>query len=93
MRYRISFLALLAGLTMNAPTPASASEPGEEESPQVMAREGVQRMLQALEKMIETIPLYDLPEMNEDGDIIIRRLPKPERDQRDPESGPQDISA
>lgn len=93
MRYRISFLALLAGLAMNAPSSALATEPFDEESPSELAREGMQRMLQALEKMIETIPHYDLPEINEDGDIIIRRRPKPERGVRDPDSEIEETSA
>ena len=37
MRYRISFLALLAGLTLNAPT-GGATEPTNEDSPSELAR-------------------------------------------------------
>ncbi len=85
MRYRISFIALLAGLTLNAPTGA-ATEPTDEGSPSELAREGMQRMLRALETMIEAIPQYELPEITEDGDIIIRRRPRPERDEPRPDS-------
>ena len=84
MRHRISLIALLAGLTLNAPT-AVATDPNDEESPSELAREGMQRMLRALETMIEAIPQYELPEITEDGDIIIRRRPRPERDAPDPE--------
>ena len=38
-----------------------------------LTREGAERFLEALEFLMMTIPQYDLPEITEDGDIIIRR--------------------
>ena len=49
------------------PAPATPSAPGE------LAREGMAKMLQALEKLIESVPQYQMPEINENGDIILRR--------------------
>jgi hypothetical protein len=38
-----------------------------------LAREGLAKMLQALNKLIESVPQFEMPEMTENGDIIIRR--------------------
>ena len=72
---RHTFLAaVLLALLWGAPSPAGAGDPPEEEpAPGELAREGVERLLQALEVFIEMIPQYELPELNENGDIIIRR--------------------
>ena len=72
---RQAFLAaVLLPLLLAAPFPAVAEEPSEAEpAPGELAREGVERLLQALEVFIEMIPQYELPELNENGDIIIRR--------------------
>ena len=91
MRYRISILALLAGLLLNAP--ASATDPSDEKSPDELAREGMERMLRALEKLIDTIPQYELPEINDEGDIIIRRRPAPSREATEPDPEIEETSA
>lgn len=58
----------------------------EEETPSELARQGMERMLRAIELMIEMIPQYEMPEVLENGDIIIRRkTPAPET-----EEAPQD---
>ena len=38
-----------------------------------MAREGMERILRALNMLMDSIPQYELPEVKENGDIIIRR--------------------
>lgn len=86
---RHTFLAaVLLALLWGAPSPAGAEDPPEEEpAPGELAREGVERLLQALEVFIEMIPQYELPELNENGDIIIRR----KRDRgEDPAAEPDD---
>ena len=86
---RQTFLAaVMLPLLLAVPLPADAEEPsGEpapneqapneqapnEQAPGELAREGVARLLQALEVFIEMIPQYEMPELNENGDIIIRR--------------------
>jgi hypothetical protein len=73
-----SYVALPGG-------PALAAGAGEEE-PGELAREGMERMLRAIELMIEMIPQYELPEVMENGDIIIRRKnPPTEDDEEEPE--------
>ena len=66
--------------------PALAAGAGEEE-PGELAREGMERMLRAIELMIEMIPQYELPEVLENGDIIIRRKNPPanEDEEEEPE--------
>jgi len=61
------------------PVPALADEPSREESPSDLAREGVENLMRALNALIEMIPQYELPELNENGDIIIRRKRDPEK--------------
>ncbi len=41
------------------------------------------RFMRRLEELVDQVPRYAMPEMTEDGDIIIRRLP-PRRDGDDP---------
>jgi hypothetical protein len=76
-------------------TEAQAQDQGQTQSErqraEEMAREGMERILRALNMLMESIPQYELPEVNEKGDIIIRRknpTPKetaPKRDE-EPES-------
>lgn len=66
------------------PAPDTPAAPGE------LAREGLAKLLQALDKLIESVPQYQMPEINENGDIILRRKrpygptpPAPSPDQPD----------
>lgn len=52
--------------------PASAG-PQQEDDPSRLATEGLDKMVQALEALVRSIPQYEKPEINEYGDIIIRR--------------------
>ncbi len=74
-----SFCLALA-LTAGAPGPVLADAPSERERAGEMAKEAIEQLLRALELMIESIPQYELPEVNEDGDIIIRRKRRKERE-------------
>ncbi|MEQ8354396.1 MAG: hypothetical protein RH942_02570 [Kiloniellaceae bacterium] len=53
-------------------------------SPGEMAREGLEQMMRALSLLVESIPQYELPEILENGDIIIRRK-QPDREVEQPE--------
>jgi hypothetical protein len=66
---------LLAGPVLTGPGPAGAQSA--EEDPAELAREGMERMLRALTLLIEMIPIYEMPEVMENGDIIIRRKNPP----------------
>ena len=70
--------ALGLGLFLSPYATAKAEE-APQEGPGEMAREGLEQMMRALRLLVESIPQYELPEVLENGDIIIRRKhPKPE---------------
>lgn len=55
---------------------AAAAEDGK--TAEELARDAAEKLMRALELMFQEIPQYSLPEINENGDIIIRRInPKP----------------
>ncbi len=70
-------------------------------APSELAREGLAKMLQALEAIVQSVPQYHMPEITENGDIVIRRkkpdqapapAPPPAPPQRRPapgEKGPE----
>ncbi len=82
LKSRVPAVLLGAALVLAAPAvQADEAQPGEspKDSPGEMAREGLEQMMRALRLLVESIPQYELPEVLENGDIIIRRKhPKPE---------------
>ncbi len=91
MKYWLAALGLSAAflLAPNLLTPAvaptqAAEEPGESEQ---AGEFGIEQLMRALEAFIDSIPQYEMPEINENGDIIIRRKrqvePSPEADDGD----------
>lgn len=66
-------LIALAALT-GIPAVADAQE---KKSPEELAGEGLQSLLQAMEMMLLAIPQYEAPYVNDNGDIIIRRKNPP----------------
>jgi hypothetical protein len=67
--------ALLAG--GGAPASLHAAEHDQRGRAEEMAREAIEQLMRALELMIESIPQYEMPEIEENGDIIIRRKRRP----------------
>lgn len=61
-----------APATIHAQTQPPAQQ--EEQDPGVLAREAIDKLMRALSGIIENLPQYAMPEMNERGDIIIRRI-------------------
>lgn len=94
MRSLAAPLFLLLAL---AAFPAGASEPpgsrtlpeaterlGEELARAAEAmRESMGRVLLSIEEMARLLPRYEAPEINENGDIIIRRKPSSSNDRND----------
>ena len=78
--------ALLLGLAIGGPPAAVAADEPPADRPEELAREGMERMLKALELMIEMIPQYEMPEVTEEGDIIIRRKRRKSEPPPDPET-------
>ena len=67
----LAVVLTLSLIVLPAAVPAQESE--ERPDPRELAREGAESMLRALEGLIMLIPQYEMPEITEDGDIIIRR--------------------
>ena len=68
----LSLWAVLA-----AATPAALAQEGGESgdsSPQELAREGAERLMNALDGLLRMIPQYGVPEIQDNGDILIPRL-------------------
>jgi hypothetical protein len=72
----------LAGFLAALP-PAALAQGDPPTTPEAEAMAGVERLLRALELFIQSIPQFEAPVMNENGDIIIRRK-RPESDQQPP---------
>ena len=86
MKHWLAAVAL--SLAVSLAVPAAAEESGEPEAPGELARDGLEQLLRALEAFVDMIPQYEMPEINENGDIIIRRkreaAPAPQVDEDEP---------
>lgn len=86
----ILILPLVLGLVAYAPGTAVVAQERDQESPGELARQGLESLLRALDAFVDIIPQYEAPELTEDGDIIIRRKPRPDRPpQRSPRQDPE----
>jgi hypothetical protein len=74
---RLTIIALGACAVL-ASAPVSAQSPGtpgvQEPSGTQLTLEGLEKLMQGLQRMVEELPRYNLPEINENGDIIVRRI-------------------
>ncbi len=77
---RLSPLVLSLFLIFAAPPVTLAAGESEDDTAGELARQGVETLMRALEALIDEIPLYEMPELNDDGDIIIRRKRKPDEE-------------
>jgi hypothetical protein len=69
-----------------APALAQSDEPSQQ-TPDELAVEGVNKLMQALQLLIQQLPQFEPPVIDENGDIIIRRRhdQAPIPDQKPPE--------
>lgn len=98
-----SYLPALGLALLLAVTPAWAQDssdegaPAPEESPDLenalpeetrtLLREMLGRLSESMTGLVESLPRYGMPRINEEGDIVIPRLdPPPEREEEDPQS-------
>lgn len=79
--------SLIAIATLAAGPSFAASD--SHKDPEVLASEGIQSLLQAMELMLLAIPQYEAPFINENGDIIIRRK-NPSENRRPPRQSAPD---
>ena len=82
----LAAVMLTIGLVLAPCVSALADEPTKKDTPGELARESIEQMMRALRLLVDSIPQYELPEMLDNGDIIIRR-----RSPQDPggENGPE----
>jgi|TARA_R100000005_G_scaffold96618_1_gene85224 hypothetical protein len=73
-----SAIALFMGLAQPALAEDKETPPGD------MALDGISRLMEALGAFISSLPQYEAPVMNENGDIIIRRKNPPPPDKKEP---------
>ena len=78
-------LALMLSVALPLGPVAWAQSSTPQERAEDLARESLETLLRALDAMLDAVPQYALPEITEDGDIIIRRI-RPD-DQNDDENG------
>lgn len=85
-------LSLVVGLslvlvpaTAGAADNAAPQQSPDSGSPSELAREGLEQMMRALRLLVESIPQYELPEVLDNGDIIIRRKHGDDAPAREPE--------
>jgi hypothetical protein len=80
-------LLCAVAISLCAASPALGVQ--QRDDPEALAREGLGKIVRALELMLQSIPQYETPEINEHGDIIIRRKrPHPERRLPEPKRSP-----
>lgn len=83
-------LAALLAAALLAPGGPALGQSGGGRDPQsqaeALAREAVEKMMKALDLLLQSVPQYEAPEINEQGDIVIRRK-HPAPTQKPPASG------
>lgn len=84
MRRGLFALGLTACVLLTGPSSAIAED--DQADPGELARESIELMMRSLNLLMDNIPQYELPEVTEDGDIIIRR----KRNTVEPEENEQD---
>jgi hypothetical protein len=74
---------LAALLAWSGPVAAQSDGGGggdDGQSAEEMAREGVERLMNALETFLGSIPQYGVPRIDDEGNIVIPRLDSPDGD-------------
>ena len=74
------------GLAFAQQPPAPDRKDGERKIEESV-RESIENIMRAIEGLIDSVPIYEMPEIQENGDIIIRRkkrTPEPEPDEPAP---------
>ncbi|MEQ8709918.1 MAG: hypothetical protein RIC36_13060 [Rhodospirillales bacterium] len=78
---RQTFIATTLALSLAAGSAVAAEKP----TPEQLLEDGASKILSAIQLLLLAIPQYEAPVILDNGDILIRRVP---RDPRDPEASP-----
>lgn len=83
-RSSILGLAAFLALALAAPAGPARAQAGGGKNPQTeaeaLAREAIEKMMNALDLLLQSVPQYEAPVIEDNGDILIRRKhPAPER--------------
>ena len=84
-------LGVLCAVPAFAQSPSPNPVPPQADSPEAIARDGIGKLLQALQLFVANLPQYAAPEIDAQGNIVIRRL-NPPTARRDPPPAPGDGS-
>lgn len=91
MRRKIMALTFAVLLPFGAVSGIAQAE--DTQSPEAMVRDGLDKVMAAISLFVESIPMYEPPEVLPNGDIIIRRV-HPDNgepdNQREPGTDPTD---
>jgi hypothetical protein len=88
-------ILVLASLAVALAAPAAAAEPpapppdfqSQLRQAEEMARRGISEVLGSVDLLLRALPRYELPEITDNGDIILRRKPPRPEEPRSPNSG------
>ena len=82
----LTTLCLTVAMVIMVSTPVISADlhrvqtpPSQQKNPEDMIEDGMRMILHALSLILKSIPQYKAPEVLENGDIIIRRVPSGEK--------------
>lgn len=73
----LAYALVLSAALAAAYGPAAAQTPPaapQEQTPEALLRSGIENLMRALGLALQNLPQYEVPQVNEYGDIIIRRV-------------------
>ncbi len=74
----LAYALILSTALAAAYNPAVAQTPPppttQEQTPEALLRSGIENLLRALGLALQNLPQYEMPQINEYGDIVIRRV-------------------
>ena len=86
MNRSLATLCLAVAIFIMVSTPAisfdlhrAQTTPYQQKKPEAMIEDGMKMILNAIQLLLKSIPQYKAPEVLENGDIIIRRVPQGRR--------------
>lgn len=81
-----------AAFAVLLPTLSATAIAQSDTTPEDLAIEGLSRLMQAIELFVDTLPMYETPEVLPNGDILIRRVQSDEETKPSEDSGDDTVS-